>query len=129
MSTETLALLTALATLVIAAVFVWRQWNAGTPVTLSGVEGAIRTATPEAKTLVEVATIGVQAAEQLFRSGKLPKDERLTYALNYVRKWTPFLEDVDNEDIAAAIESAVLVASFMSDQLGKRTQTLPPRVQ
>lgn len=113
MDNGTLALVVAVLTAVVAGYFLWKR---GGPVTLQGIVSTAQEAVPIAQTLAQVAEIGVQAAEQLATTGKLQKSERLDYALNYVKGWSPALQGLDNEKIYAAIESAVLVANALRAQ-------------
>lgn len=54
--------------------------------------------------VAEVAETAVSAAEQLWRTGKLPKDERFTYALSLLEKEFPAL---NRDHLTAALEAAV----------------------
>src|SRR6188474_2993380 len=113
MDNGTLALVVAVLT---AAVVGYLLWKRGGPVTLQGIVSTAEEAAPIAQELAKVAEIGVQAAEQLFSTGRLPKDDRLDYALNYVKSWSPALQELDNAKVYAAIESAVLVANALRAQ-------------
>lgn len=116
MDSGTLSIVLSLITLVVVGYLLWKR---NQPVTLEGIVSTAQEAIPIAQTLTEVATIGVQAAEQLATTGKLSKDARLDYALNYVKSWSPALKNLDNEKIYAAIESAVLVANALTTQATK----------
>lgn len=54
--------------------------------------------------VAEVAETAVSAAEQLWRTGKLPRDERFNYALNLLQAEFPSLQ---KEHLTAALEAAV----------------------
>lgn len=104
--------------------FVSRQ----TPLTAANVTASLESVQPLAQELLTVATIAVNSAEQLKNTGKIDSnDEAFNYALSFVKKWVPAASGIDNADIKAAIESAVLVANFMSEQIkGKPVATTPP---
>lgn len=97
-------------------VFAYLLWQRKLPLSLEGFLSTAQEAVPIAQTLTEVATIGVQAAEQLAETGRLAKDARLDYAVNYVKSWNPALKNLSNEKIYAAIESAVLVVNSLQAQ-------------
>lgn len=94
-------------------------WKRGTQLDAGTLVATVEEAVPIAQTLAQVAEIGVQAAEQYASTGKIPRDERMTFALNYVKSWSPALASLENEKILAAIESAVLVANALSVQAQK----------
>ena len=119
MDSGQIAILVSVLTLAVVAFLLWKRRDQ--PISLEGVISATEEAIPIAQTLAEVATIGVQAAEQLATTGKLSKDERLDFALNYVKNWSPALRNLDNEKVYAAIESAVLVANALRAQADKAT--------
>lgn len=54
--------------------------------------------------VAELAKTAVLAAEQLWLSGKLPKDERFAYAMELLSKEFPML---DMEQVSASIEAGV----------------------
>jgi hypothetical protein len=107
------AVLISFITLVVVAFLLWKR---NEPVTLEGIVSTVEEAAPIAQTLATVAEIGVQAAEQLYTTGRLNRDERLNYALNYVKSWSPALSRLDNEKIFGAIEAAVLAANALKAQ-------------
>jgi hypothetical protein len=87
----------------------------------------VQEATPIADELIKVATIGVQAAEQLKNTGKIGGNaEALNYAIDFVTGWSPALASLENEKIIAAIESAVLITNVISEQLNKVEGANPP---
>lgn len=57
----------------------------------------------------ELAKTAVLAAEQLWTTGKLPKDERFAYALELLSKEFPTL---DVEQLSASIEAGVYWLKF-----------------
>jgi hypothetical protein len=123
MSSETTAIVVSVIAIVIAAVTFFRR---GEPVTIQGVTDSLEDAIPLASQLAQVAEIAVQSAEQLKRTGQIQSnDEAFNYALSFVKKWIPATEGIDNEDIIAAINSAVLVASYMADQIPKKPKSMP----
>lgn len=117
------ALVLSVVTLIVMAFLLWRRSE---PITLEGVITTAEEAVPLARILTEVATTGVQAAEQLAATGKILRSDRLTYALNYIKGWSPALSGLENEKILAAIESAVLVANALRAQAEKTAPPLTP---
>lgn len=126
MSAETLNVVMIILVVVVGAFGVYQMYKRGETITAGTVVNTIKAAQPLAQELISVATIAVNSAEQLKNTGKIgSNDEAFNYALNFVKKWIPATAGVDNADIKAAIEAAVLVANFMSDQIGGKTATLP----
>lgn len=127
MSSETLNIILIILVVVVAGIAVYQKSKRGEAIGGELVVSEVKQAIPVAQELIAIATVGVQAAEQLKNTGKLPSnDAAFDYALNFVKKWIPATAGVDNADIKAAIESAVLVANFMSDQLKNRSVTSTP---
>lgn len=128
MSAETLNVVLIVLMVIVAGYSIYQQYRRGEEITIANVATELKEAQPLAQELIAVATVGVQAAEQLKNTGKLADNKAaFNYALNFVKKWIPAASGVDNEDIITAIESAVLVANFMSDQL-KQARNLPPEI-
>lgn len=123
MDANTMTIVVSIIAVLIAAFAVWRS---GRPVTLQGVTTELAAAQPLAQELANVATIAVQSAEQLKRTGEIKSnDAAFNYALDFVKKWIPASSGIDNKDIIAAINSAVLVASYLADQIPKKdTQSI-----
>lgn len=119
MDAQTTQTILILVTLVVAVFGIYRSYQAThtvdlTPATLIS---EVKEAVPVAKQLMEVATIGVQAAEQLKRTGKLPdNDAAFEYALDYIKKNIPYMAGVTNKDIETAIESAVFLVNTLVDR-------------
>lgn len=110
-------------TLFVAGFSLYRSYKQGETITLTGAVGEIKNAQPDAVKLMEIAQIAVNAVEQLRREHKITSnDVAFNYALSYIKKWIPDGWEIDNEDIIAAINAAVLVASFMSDQIPPKKQ-------
>lgn len=88
-----------------------------TPVTAANVTTAIN-AVPSLATEVEkAATIVVQGIEQVRREGKLDNLPSYGELLNQVRGWLPVNIKPTNEQILAAINSAILIASLATNQI------------
>lgn len=100
-----LSTVVALVALVIALYLLIQAQRAGKPVTAELVTETLNEATVTAKELADVALTAAGAAEQLWRSGKLERNERLDHAFAYVSQWFPSL---DEDTIITALESAVL---------------------
>lgn len=106
--------------IVLAAFAMWQARKAGQPLTTELLQGTLATATTQAQELTDVALTAAQAAEQLWRTGKIAKGERLNTAFNYARKWFP---DLDQATIVTAIEAGVLVVNSIVDALPKSDST------
>lgn len=65
---------------------------------------SVAEATASLQEVAQVAQMAVAAAEQLWRTGKLPRDERFDYALALLEKEFPALQ---KEHLTAALEAAV----------------------
>lgn len=114
MTPELTATLVALLAIVIAAVALYQ---ARQPLTVANVSGALQKGTETASELTEVALVAVRASEQLWRTGRIQRDQRLTKALNYTRQWFP---DLNDETLLTALESAVLVVNTVVDSMPKK---------
>lgn len=114
----TLGIIVSLVAVAIASYTLVRARQAGTPITGQLITSTLQDASTAAKELTEVALTGTRAAEQLYRTGRITRDDRLTHALHYVRQWFPEMED---DTLITAIESAVLlvnnIASAMPDKV------------
>lgn len=118
MDAQTLNVILIVLTVIVAAYALYQRHKAGEAIEAGGVVTELKAAQPLAQELMTVATIAVQAAEQLKNTGKLPDNNAaFEYAVSFIKKWIPAAEGIDNEDIKAAIESAVLVASALTEQI------------
>lgn len=104
MGVETIAIVVSLVAVVISAFAIWRATQFGTPITGQLIESTLATSTTMATELTEVALTAARAAQQLYESGKIQRDQRLDHAFNYVRQWFP---DLDQARILTAIEAGV----------------------
>ncbi len=102
-----------LAIIAVVAVFMGRR-EEPTPVNIGSALDKIR---PLASELETVAMTIVQANEQRKREGKLTNSEAYESALNYVRGWFPVSVGITNDQIIAAINSAILIASAATAQI------------
>lgn len=85
---------------------------------------------PIAVELMEVAQVAVNATEQLKREGKIQSnDVAFNHAIDLVKKWIPDEWEVDNEDVIAAINSAVLVASALRKEAGASSENAKTQVK
>lgn len=89
----------------------------GGAITAETVTGALNDATGQARELTDVALTAAGAAEQLWRTGKIERGERLTTAFAYVQKWFPSL---DEDTIVTALEAAVLTINSVVASLPKQ---------
>jgi len=97
--------LSTVVTMLALAIAAYAIFKAGNPITAASIADALEDATVSAKELAEVALTAAGAAEQLWRSGKIERGERLDHAFDYVRTWYP---DLDEDMIITALEAAVL---------------------
>jgi hypothetical protein len=122
-TTDQLLVATVVISLVVAGFSLWKSYQANNVVTLTGVVDEIKSAEPIAKQILEVVQIGVNAAEQLKREGKLAtNDDALNYALDYAKQWLPKEWNLSNHDIIEAINAAVLVSSALACQAGSSSR-------
>jgi hypothetical protein len=129
MDAQTIQVVMIVVTLLVAGYALYRSYQADHGITLSAVAEQIKEAQPVVLQLREVVEIAVQAAEQLKREGSIQSnDEALNHALNLVKQWIPDEWEVSNRDIIESINSAVLVASALSRQAGKSSETVEPQV-
>lgn len=89
--------LLALASAVLTAVLLVVVWVRTRPASVEAATASIRDAS-------EVAQTAVAAAEQLWRTGKLPKTERFDYALGLLQKEFPALDPIQ---LRASVEAGV----------------------
>lgn len=125
MSPIVIATVVSIVAIVIALYAVIRAHEAGTAITPTLITNSLEDANATATELTEVALTAVQASEQLWRTGKIAKSERLDRAFAYVKKWYPQL---DQATIITALESAVLVVNSIVASLpdAKPAMTGPP---
>lgn len=119
METENLALIiSALVAVAAVGMTIYTVWTNRQPITVNTLTETLKESTTTAKELAEVALTGAQAAEQLYRSGKITKDERFRNAFDYVNHW--FGDAYDMETVTAAIEAGVLIVNATVGGLGKK---------
>lgn len=129
MSAETLNVVLILLTVLVAAYALYQRYKRGEAIDASGVVSELKAAQPLASELIAIATIAVQSAEQLKNTGKIDgNDAAFNYALNFIKGWFPAASGIDNADIKAAIESAVLVANALSQQIKNERPTFSSEV-
>ena len=111
--------LLALASAVLTAVLLVVVWVRTKPATPEAAAASIRDAS-------EVAQTAVAAAEQLWRTGKLPKSERFDYALGLLQKEFPALAPIQ---LSASVEAGVywLKAVMPAQGQPEAAQGLPVR--
>jgi hypothetical protein len=112
MTSETIMLITALLAVVISAYAIYKSKQ---PLTVKNVTDTLTDAVPLAQELTEVSLTAARASEQLWRSGKIERDERFTHAFAYVDKW--FGGVLEEDQIVTALESAVLVTKALVERL------------
>lgn len=108
-----------LVAIALAGYALYRASQAGTPITSQLVTSTLADASTLAKELTEVALTGVRASEQLYRTGRIERDDRLTHALRYMRRWFP---DLDDDTMVTAIESAVLLVNNISKAIPRKDE-------
>lgn len=114
MDATTLTIVVSLVAVFIAAYSLWRASQAGTAITPELMTATLQASQSTAQELTEVALVGVQSAEQLWRSGKIAKSERFDKAFTYIRRWFP---DLDQATIVAALEASVLVVNTLVESI------------
>lgn len=100
--------------------------NRKTPLTAANVTTAVN-AVPSLATEVEkAATVVIQSYEQARRKGKLVNDPPLNRVMNQVRDWLPDWAKVaaSNDQIVEAINSAILMASLVTNQINAAKATV-----
>lgn len=108
-----------LATLAVAVFALIKRSHALEPITLNAAVEEIKEAVPVVMEVKEIAQLAVNSVEQARREG-LITDNNVAFREAYSRakKWIPDEWEVADEDLVAAINAAVLVASALSKQAG-----------
>lgn len=109
-----LATIVSIIAILIAAYAVIKANQGGSPITQELISASLQSSQSTAQELTDVALTAVQASEQLWRTGKIERGDRLDKAFNYVKKWFP---DLDQATIITAIEAAVLVVNTLVESL------------
>lgn len=111
------------ATLVVAGYALYKSHQNDTQITPMLLAETVQEAIPVAKQLQEIAQLAVNSVEQLRRERKIT-DNNIAFrtAIERTKKWLPAEWQVDNEDIVAAVNGAILVASALSRQAGKSSE-------
>lgn len=118
MTTETWNVVLVLIIVALAGYALYARYKAGKTTDLSTLVATVENQIPFATELAEVAEIVVNEIEQAVREGVVISDEdKFNRALDMVKKWRPEFAEIDNHKVAAAIKSAVLVASALTHQL------------
>lgn len=112
MSPEMLTLIISSITFVIACYLIWRQ---GSVFDFQNLSAKMTEAKPVAMQLIELAKTGTAAAEMLANTGKLPKDDKFKYALDYVLSLLPPDHRFTRDQVVGAIEAG----AFLADTIGK----------
>lgn len=116
MSAETIAIIASIVALAIAVYAIYKAHQAGEPITGELLTSTVHESTVLASELMDAGLTAARAAQQLFESGKITRDERLDKAFGYVKKWFP---DMDQERIIMAIEAGVQVVNQVSEMVTK----------
>jgi len=95
-------------------------WKDRQPFDLNELPAQLATAKSEAEELAKVAETAVMAAEQLYRTGKIGRNQRWEEAVSYIRRWFP---ELDSETMAKNIEAAVLLTNQITINLPKKNET------
>ena len=119
MTPEILSLVTSIVTLAIVVYFLVK----GRTVTVETVTNAVVSAKPLAEQLVEFGKTGAAAAEMLANTGKLPKDKKFNYALDYVLGLLPVNHGFTKDQIVGAIEAGAYLADTMGKALSNGRQS------
>lgn len=113
-----------IALVISAVVAVYLFVSRKTPVTATNVTTAVESVQPLADQVERAATIVVQAIEQARRKGKLDKMPEYSELLNRVRGWLPVNVEPTNDQVIDAINSAILVASALTNQINAAKATV-----
>lgn len=114
MDSSVVAIVVSALALILAGYVVLQQQKAGKPITAEFLTSTLEESTVMATELTEVALTAAQASEQLYRTGKLEKTQRLDHAFAYVKTWFP---ELDQARIMTAIEAGVFVVNSVMDGL------------
>lgn len=114
-----------LVTLAVAGYALYQSHQSGEAITPTALVEHVKEAIPIAQQVQEIAQIAVNSVEQLRRERKITNnDVAFNRALDLTKKWLPKEWQVDNEDIIASINSAILVASALSKQAGRSSENV-----
>lgn len=117
MSAETIAIVVSIVAVAAAVYSIYKAHQAGTPITGELLTATVQESTVSASELTDAGLMAARAAQQLFESGKITRDERLDKAFGYIRKWFP---GVDQERILMSIEAGVLMVNHLSEMVPKK---------
>lgn len=118
MSTELVELLLPYVVMILTLAFLgYTLWKDRQPVDLEELPAQLATARSEAEELAAVSKTAVMAAEQLWRSGKINRDDRWYEAVAYVKRFYP---DIDAEILAKNLEAGVLLVNQAVAALPKK---------
>lgn len=91
------------------------------PLTVKGVSDAVNMVPRIATEISAAATTVVQGIEQVKREGELTNEQAYDMALDQMREWVKLVVPVEikigNDQIISAINSAILVASALTNQI------------
>lgn len=123
MTQDQVEIILILLTMGVAGFALYKNYQRGETVTLASSVEAIKEARPIAIDVGEIVQLAVNGVEQLRREGKIT-DNNVAFREAYTRsrKWIPDEWEVSEEDLIAAINGAVLVASSLSEQAGKSSE-------
>lgn len=114
MTPEILTAIVSIVAIVIAIYAIYKASQAGTAISPEYITATLQASTSTATELTEVALTAAQAAEQLYRTGKIERGERLDTAFKYVEKFFP---NLDQKTILTAIEAGVLVVNTLVEAI------------
>ena len=92
-------------------------WKDRQSVELDGLPLQLADAKSDAEELATHAKTAVMAAEQLYRSGGITRDQRWSEAVAYMRKFFP---NLDSEILAKNLEASVLLVNQIVANLPKK---------
>lgn len=118
MSSETWNVILIILVVLVAVYAGYQQYRRGEAFTVEGVAHTLEASIPFASELIEVSQIAVNEAELMKKNKQITNEEAFNHALNVIKGWSPQLAGIENSKIISAINSAVLVASALSHQIG-----------
>lgn len=118
MTSETWNVVLIIIVVLLAGYALYTRWKKGDTISAGELVATVENQIPFATELAEVAQIVVNEIEQAVREGVvLSNEEKFNRALDLVKKWNPQFAEIENRKIIAAIKSAVLVASSITNQI------------
>lgn len=119
MSAETWNVILIIAVVLVGAYGAYQHYRKNKTIDLPTVVNTLEQAVPLSKEIIDVAQTAVNEIEQIRRQPgvQMTNNEAFARATDTVRRWFPAVEEVTDEQIITAVNSAILVASHLTNQL------------